>query len=140
MLSHERFSGINAAGSIGRAYVLRHGRCLPSNSQPPSRLLGQVRARIRFKHQSIRTEQACTDWIKRFISLHRKQHPAMLGASEVGVFLTHLAVERNIAAATQNQAGGALLFLYKDVLGIVALTPWRRACTGIGATAGGAHG
>jgi hypothetical protein len=47
------------------------------NSQPPSCLLDQVRARIRFEYQSIRTEQACTDWIKRFISFHRKQHPAM---------------------------------------------------------------
>ncbi len=91
-------------------------------SPPSSRLLDQVRDRIRFKHYSIRTEQAYTDWIKRFILFHGKQHPATLGASEVETFLTHLAVERNVAAATQNQARSALLFLYKDVLGIEL--PW----------------
>ena len=87
-----------------------------------ARLLDQVRDRIRFKHYSIRTEQSYSDWIKRFILFHGKQHPATLGASEVEVFLTDLAVERNVAAATQNQARSALLFLYKDVLGIEL--PW----------------
>jgi hypothetical protein len=86
---------------------------MPSSVHPPQRsaLLDQVRDRIRFKHYSIRTEQAYTDWIKRFILFHGKQHPATLGASEVELFLTHLAVERNVAAATQNQARSALLFL-----------------------------
>ena len=62
------------------------------------------------------------DWIKRFILFHGKRHPIDLGASEVEAFLTDLAVDGNVAASTQNQARSALLFLYKDVLGIEL--PW----------------
>ena len=81
------------------------------------RLLDQVREKIRFKHYSIRTEQAYVDWVRRFILFHGKRHPESLGAPEVEAFLTHLAVEGNVAASTQNQALCALLFLYRDVLG-----------------------
>lgn len=87
---------------------------LTSNAAP--RLLDQVRGKIRLKHYSIRTEQSYLDWIKRYIIFHDKQHPASLGAAEVEAFLTHLAVERRVAASTQNQAKSALLFLYRDVL------------------------
>ena len=87
-----------------------------------ARLLDQVRHRIRLKHYSIRTEQAYTDWIRRYIHFHGKRHPAAMGAPEVEAFLTDLAVARNVAAATQNQARSALLFLYKEVLGIEL--PW----------------
>ena len=86
------------------------------------RLLDQVRARIRFKHYSIRTEQAYVDWIKRFIRHFGKRHPKDLGAIEVQAFLTHLAVAGRVAASTQNQAKSALLFLYKEVLAIEL--PW----------------
>ena len=88
--------------------------------QPP--LLERVRLKIRLKHYSLRTEQAYLDWIKRFILFHRKRHPADMGAGEVEAFLTHLAAVRNVAASTQNQAKSALLFLYKEVLGIEL--PW----------------
>jgi integron integrase len=88
----------------------------------PARLLEQVRHRIRLKHYSIRTEQAYTDWIRRYIHFHGKRHPATMGAREVEAFLTDLAVARNVAAATQNQARSALLFLYKEVLTIEL--PW----------------
>lgn len=81
------------------------------------RLLDQVRGKIRLKHHSIRTEQAYVDWIKRFILHHGKRHPRELGAEEVEAFLTHLAVAGKVAAATQNQAKSALLFLYKELLG-----------------------
>ena len=84
---------------------------------PQPRLLDRVRDRIRFRHYSIRTEQAYVDWIKRFIRFHGKQHPATMGAAEVERFLTDLAVVHNVSASTQNQAQSALLFLYKDVLG-----------------------
>ena len=95
-----------------------------SSSGPVSapRLLEQVRARIRFKHYSIRTEQAYVDWIKRFIRHYGKQHPKDMGADEVRMFLTHLAVAGRVAASTQNQAKSALLFLYKEVLGVEL--PW----------------
>ena len=90
-------------------------------SQLP-RFLDRVRERIRFKHYSLRTEDSYVQWIKRFILFHGKRHPAEMGAVEVEAFLTHLAVEGNVAASTQNQARSALLFLYKEVLG--SELPW----------------
>ena len=91
---------------------------------PPEspRLLDQVRNRIRFKHYSIRTEQAYVDWIKRFVRFNGNRHPADLGPGDIERFLTSLAVDRNVAAATQNQAQSALLFLYREVLGTEL--PW----------------
>ncbi len=86
------------------------------------KLLDQVRGKIRLKHYSIRTEQTYVDWIKRFILFHGKRHPKGMGAQEVEAFLTHLAVVGRVAASTQNQAKSALLFLYKEVLGIEL--PW----------------
>jgi integron integrase len=86
------------------------------------RLLDQVRDKIRLKHYSLRTEQAYVDWIRRYILHHDKRHPSEMGAAEVEAFLTHLAAVREVAAATQNQAKSALLFLYKEVLGIEL--PW----------------
>lgn len=82
----------------------------------PVKLLDQVRAAIRVRHYSIRTEQAYADWIRRFILFHGKRHPAEMGADEVAAFLSHLAVQRRVSASTQNQAKSALLFLYKEVL------------------------
>ena len=84
---------------------------------PKPRLLEQVRERLRLKHYSIRTEQAYLDWIKRYILFHGKRHPAAMGKLEAEGFLTHLAVDRKVAASTQNQALSAILFLYKEVLG-----------------------
>jgi hypothetical protein len=74
------------------------------------RLLDRVHQIIRRKHYSVRTEQAYVDWIKRFIFFHDKRHPSDLGATGVEAFLTHVAVEREVSAATQNQAQSALLF------------------------------
>lgn len=90
------------------------------NGEP--KLLDQVVARIRVKHYSRRTEQAYVDWIKRYILFHDKRHPKDMGVVEVESFLSHLAVARNVSASTQNQAKSALLFLYKEVLGIEL--PW----------------
>ena len=86
------------------------------------RLLEEVRARIRAKHYSRRTEESYTQWIKRYILYHGKRHPKDMGAGEVEAFLSSLATERNVSASTQNQALAALLFLYRDVLGIEL--PW----------------
>ena len=91
-------------------------------SAPAPKLLDQVRGKIRLKHYSIRTEQAYLDWIKRFIRHFGKRHPRDLGAPEVEKFLTHLAVEGQVAASTQNQAKSALLFLYREVL--ASELPW----------------
>lgn len=84
-------------------------------SHPP-KLLDQVRARLRVKHYSIRTEHSYVDWIKRFIWFHDKRHPKDMGAQEIEAFLTHLAVKGRVSASTQNQAKSALLFLYREVL------------------------
>ncbi|MCL4315342.1 MAG: integron integrase [Gammaproteobacteria bacterium] len=86
--------------------------------KPSPKLLDQVRGKIRLKHYSIRTEQSYLDWIKRFILFHGKRHPKDMGPQDVEAFLTHLAVQGKVAASTQNQAKSALLFLYKEVLGI----------------------
>ena len=85
-------------------------------SNPPKRLLDQVRDRIRLKHYSIRTEESYLSWIKRFILYHGKRHPKDMGEKEIEAFLTHLAVELKVASSTQNQAFNAILFLYRDVL------------------------
>lgn len=84
--------------------------------------MDQVRDRLRLKHYSLRTEMAYSGWIKRYIFFHGKRHPSEMGKNEVEAFLTSLAVERNVSAATQNQALSALLFLYREVLGIEL--PW----------------
>jgi site-specific recombinase XerD len=80
------------------------------------KLLDRVRWHLRVKHYSIRTEQAYVDWIRRYILFHRKRHPNEMGEKEITDFLTHLAVEKSVAASTQNQAFAALLFLYQQVL------------------------
>ena len=82
----------------------------------PRKLLDQVRDALRLKHYSIRTEEAYINWIKRYIFFHHKRHPAEMGAPEIEAFLTHLAVDEQVAASTQNQALSALLFLYREVL------------------------
>ena len=89
------------------------------STRPPQqpRLLDRVRHACRVRHYSIRTEDAYHDWIERFIRFHQIRHPAAMAEPEVNAFLTHLAVVRNVAASTQNQALCALLFLYDAVLG-----------------------
>ncbi|MDB5801523.1 MAG: integrase [Rhodocyclales bacterium] len=89
---------------------------------PAPRLLDQVRDRIRLKHYSIRTEAAYLGWIRRYILFHDKRHPAEMGKAEIEAFLTHLAVQRDVAAATQGQALSAILFLYQEVL--AQALPW----------------
>ena len=88
----------------------------------PRRLIDQVRGCLRVKHYSLRTEQAYTAWIRRFIVATGRRHPRELGGLEVEQFLTSLAVDGQVAAGTQNQALSALLFLYREVLGIQL--PW----------------
>ena len=86
------------------------------------RLLDEVRRVLRLKHYSLRTEAVYVGWIRRFILVNGKRHPRDMGEVEVEGFLSRLAVQGKVAAATQNQALAALLFLYKQVLGIEL--PW----------------
>ncbi len=81
-----------------------------------ARLLDRVRLAVRRRHYSYRTELAYTHWIRRYILFHGKRHPAEMSEPEVAAFLSHLAVDRRVSAATQNQALNAILFLYKQVL------------------------
>ncbi|HEX7314351.1 MAG TPA: phage integrase N-terminal SAM-like domain-containing protein [Pyrinomonadaceae bacterium] len=83
-----------------------------------SQLLGEGRDAVRTRHYSIRTEEAYLRWIREYILFFGKRHPAELGAKNVSAFLSHLAVERKVAASTQNQALSALLFLYREVLAL----------------------
>ncbi|UOV05161.1 integron integrase [Pseudoxanthomonas mexicana] len=82
------------------------------------RLLERVVKRLRVGHYSLRTERAYPGWIRSFILANGKRHPRELGATHVEAFLTRLAVEGHVAASTQNQALSAILFLYRDVLGM----------------------
>lgn len=82
------------------------------------RLLDQVRETLRFYHYAYNTEKAYVEWILKFIRFNGKKHPRDMGKFEIERFLSHLAVNRNVAASTQNQAFNAILFLYKKVLNI----------------------
>ena len=89
---------------------------------PAPKLLDRLRDHLRTRHYSIRTETAYVDWARRFILFHGKRHPQEMGAAEVEAFLTYLAVQRQVSASTQNQAKAAILYLYKQVLGVDL--PW----------------
>ena len=86
------------------------------HAQPQPKLLDLVRAVIRSKHYSRRTEETYIGWITRYVRFHKTRHPRELGSEAITAFLTHLAVDLDVAASTQNQARSALLFLYREVL------------------------
>jgi integron integrase len=88
-----------------------------SKIQQPKMLLEVVRERIRLRHLSYATEKHYLHWIRRFIRFHGKRHPKEMGEPEIVAFLSHLAIQRNCAPGTQNQALNALVFLFKNVLG-----------------------
>ena len=83
----------------------------------PPKLLLRLRRAIRLHHYSQRTEQAYVHWVRRFVRFHGTRDPALMGEAEITAFLTDLATRRHVSASTQNQALGAILFLYRDVLG-----------------------
>ena len=98
----------------------------PAVSAKP-RLLDQMREIIRVKHYSLRTEKTYLGWVRQFIRWSGMRHPADMGAAEVEAFLSMLANQRDVSGSTQNQALAALLFLYKQVLGIDL--PWLEGIT-----------
>lgn len=99
----------------------KHSAAFTGGSDKP-RLIVQIRDAIRVRHYSYRTEQAYVAWIRRFILFHGKRHPSQMSGNEVREFLSWLAGERDVAAATQAQALAAILFLYKHVLEVDL--PW----------------
>lgn len=88
----------------------------------PLQLLERARECIRTRHLAYRTEKTYLYWIRRYLWFHELKDPRSLGADEVSAFLTSLAVINKVAASTQNQAFAAVLFLYRDVLGLEL--PW----------------
>ena len=89
---------------------------MPQGDTGKPRLLEQVRQSLRLRHYSYRTEEQYLGWVRRFILFHHKRHPKDMGAAEVEAFLNDLAVRGEVAAATQNQALAALIYLYRHVL------------------------
>ncbi len=87
-------------------------KLLDQAQNPPKKLLDQVHGVIRLKHYSYRTEETYVQWIRRYILFHNKRHPNEMGNPEIAAFLTHLAIEGQVSASTQNQAPSAILFLY----------------------------
>src|SRR5262249_49168206 len=89
-----------------------------------TRLLDQLRERLRYDHYSVRTEQAYVFWVRRFIRFHELRHPRTLDGAHVERFLTHLATAEQVASSTHRQALAALLYLYRRVLG--SELPWMK--------------
>ena len=108
-------------------------------SRPPG-LIQRYREEMQARHYARRTVETYEQWLRRFLRFHRLRHPREMGSAEVNAFLTHLAVEGQVSASTQNQALSALLFLYRELLerdldleGVVRARtrprlPWWRAC------------
>jgi site-specific recombinase XerD len=80
------------------------------------KLFERIHATFRLKHFSLKTEKSYLYYIKDFLRYHQMRHPRDLGVEEIREYLSHLAVEKHVAASTQNIALSALLFLYKQVL------------------------
>jgi integron integrase len=103
----------------------RQVQAMSRRAPPPlhsTRLLDQVRERVRYLHYSLRTEEAYVYWVRFFVRWHGMKHPRDMGAADVQSFLTMLATQRRVSASTHNQALSAVLFLYREVLG--ADLPW----------------
>ena len=110
--------------------MLKMAKASPGQSRflpnPKGRLFDQVREVLRFHHYALRTEKTYVQWIRRYLGFHRRadrsgpdqgwRHPKELGETEAAQFLSHLAMERDVSASTQNQALNALVFLYEQVL------------------------
>lgn len=88
----------------------------------PATLLDAVRAQVRFRHYSLRTEEVYVQWVRSFVRFHGLRHPAELSRDDVESFLVWLANERRVSASTHKQALSALLFLYQKVLNLSL--PW----------------
>ena len=82
------------------------------------RLLDRLRERLRYAHHSLRTEKTYVYWARFFVRFHRMRHPKDMGSAEVESFLSFLANERHVSPSTHRQALAAILYLYKEVLGI----------------------
>ena len=98
--------------------MIRYRKVKRETTVPEKKLADRLREAIRLRGYSIRTEKAYVAWYERYARFHKLRHPSTTGAAEVERFLTSLAHEEQVSASTQNQALQALLFLYREVLGI----------------------
>ena len=110
-----------AANRLSLGGAFRPPSAAPSHTATPvatpqPRLLAQMREALRSRHYSPRTEQSYCHWVKRFVLFHKLRHPSEMAEPEINAFLTHLPVQEQVSASTQNQALSALLFLYRHVL------------------------
>ena len=109
--------GEEAAGKEAASATLPDERPLRREERESlEAVLERLRAEIRLRQYSRRTEKSYLDWVRRFSTFHQGQNPAMLGGAEVKAYLEYLVLRRNVAASTQNQALNALVFLYEQVL------------------------
>ena len=97
---------------VGAVFMDMNEKTLPSKPK----LLDELRAILRMKHYSYRTEQSYVYWARRYIRFHNMKHPNSMGALEVKSFCSHLAEQERVSASTQNQAFNALVFLYRHVV------------------------
>ena len=120
----------DVCGGLGGASLVREGPIEPRRpspapvprASPAPRLSERAREAMRLRHFSPRTEEAYLGWMRRYHEFHRRRDPAGLGPEHLTAFLSSIATRRHVSASTQNQALAALLFLYRDVLGIQL--PW----------------
>ncbi len=115
-LQHVREQRGRAVAEARAALTALYRDVLGQGGSLEPRLLDRVRALMRVRHYSLRTEECYVQWIKRYIFFHNKRHPAEMGSGELQEYLTHLAVRDHVSASTQTQALNALVFLYKQVL------------------------
>ncbi|MFN9923827.1 MAG: phage integrase N-terminal SAM-like domain-containing protein, partial [Cyanobacteriota bacterium] len=90
--------------------------CPPPGAPRPPGLIQRYREELQARHYARRTVDTYEQWLRRFLRFHQRRHPREMGSEEVNAFLTHLAVEGQVSASTQNQALSALLFLYRELL------------------------
>jgi integron integrase len=99
---------------------------IPDSSLPPNnpsagkakKLLDQYSEFLRNRHYSLRTEKTYIGWARQYILYHNKRHPREMGVAEINDFITYLVNQKTVSASTQNQAISAILFLYRNVLGV----------------------
>ncbi len=111
-LRRDDFSKPSHASKFPSPYKISFNECENNHSA----IFEKMTHAIRTMHYSIRTEKAYSDWVKRFLAFHHPTDPKMLTSQHVSEFLEFLAVQRNVAASTQNQALNAISFLLKNIL------------------------
>jgi integron integrase len=107
---------LSGDGGVGEPLTQNRPAAMNAPSRAP-RLLDRYREEMVVRHYAQRTVSSYLSWVRRYLRFHHLRHPREMGQDEINAFLTHLAVKEKLSASSQNQALGALLFLYRTVLG-----------------------